>query len=213
MSTSGRVIGGAYLNSTVTTATFGTDLVVQSGFKGKKLTIENVASWVEVPTEAKSNLFGSIGKAAAGASLPGRFGKAASAAVGAAMESKKPPRTVLVDWTDGKQSLIELSQDLFIHFDLTLRAIRVESPIAIGDSTEAQVEATPGLADKAFDLVSGIVKDRFPARAASGAQELTTGGDSSDPASRLQSLAKLRDAGLISEEEFAAKKADLLDRM
>jgi len=35
----------------------------------------------------------------------------------------------------------------------------------------------------------------------------------SDPMVQLRELAALRDSGIITEEEFAAKKADLLDRI
>ena len=86
MSSFGKVIGGAYLDSTVATATFGSDLVVQTGFKGRKLTAEHVKSWEEIPIETKDTAISAMGKAAAGVALPGRFGKAASAAVGAAFD-------------------------------------------------------------------------------------------------------------------------------
>jgi len=82
MSSFGRVIGGAYLDAGVTTATFGSDLVVQTGIKGRRLTADSVTAWQEIPVEAKDGAFTAMGKAAAGVALPGRFGKAASAAVG-----------------------------------------------------------------------------------------------------------------------------------
>jgi len=34
-----------------------------------------------------------------------------------------------------------------------------------------------------------------------------------DPLEQLRKLGELRDAGVLSEEEFAAKKADILSRM
>jgi hypothetical protein len=45
MSSFGRVIGGLYMDASVTTATFGSALVVQTGIKGRRLTAENVESW------------------------------------------------------------------------------------------------------------------------------------------------------------------------
>jgi uncharacterized protein YukE len=39
------------------------------------------------------------------------------------------------------------------------------------------------------------------------------GAGASDPATKIEQLAKLRDAGAITEEEFAAKKAQLLEQL
>ena len=103
MSGFGTVIGGAYINGSVTTATFGSDLVVAVGFKRRPLTLETVSSWQEIPSDAKDGTLTAMGKAAAGVALPGRFGKAASAAVGAAFDSKKPDHRVRIAWADGQQ--------------------------------------------------------------------------------------------------------------
>lgn len=148
MSSFGKVIGGAYLDSTVATATFGSDLVVQTGFKGRKLTAEHVKSWEEIPIETKDTAISAMGKAAAGVALPGRFGKAASAAVGAA-----------------------------------------------------------------FDLVSGLVKDRFSSGAKTSTDAPVTHAPQVDVTEQLRKLASLRDAGILSEEEFALKKTELLGRL
>lgn len=210
MSSFGNVIGGAYLDSTVTTATFGSDLVVQAGFKGRKLTAETVRSWAEIPVEAKDSAFNAMGKAAAGVALPGRFGKAASAAVGAAFDSKKPAHHVRIDWEDGKQSLLKLPDALFIHFELVLADRRVASPEASRTPEVVPVETQSTIADRAFDLVSGFVQDRFPSKA----QEVPIAAlQQSDVADQLHKLASLRDAGILSDEEFSAKKAELLARL
>ncbi|KQM83420.1 SHOCT domain-containing protein [Agromyces sp. Leaf222] len=214
MGSFGSVMGGAYLNSSVATATFGSDLVVQTGFKGRKLTAETIQAWAEIPIEAKDGAFSAIGKAAAGVALPGRFGKAASAAVGAAFDSRKPDHHVRIDWLDGKQSLIKLPDALFTHFALVLAAHKVAVPEASVSVEAVPMEATPSLADKAFDLVSGIVQDRFPSRtqieSSSAANVAVPQGDVTD---QLHKLASLRDAGILSDEEFAAKKAELLARL
>ncbi len=45
--------------------------------------------------------------------------------------------------------------------------------------------------------------------------ELETDGQKTrlDPMTQIQRLAELRDAGIVTEEEFQVKKRDLLDRM
>ena len=213
MSSFGSVIGGAYLNSSVSTATFGSDLVVQTGFKGRKVTAETVQSWAEIPIEAKDGAFSAMGKAAAGVALPGRLGKAASAAVGAAFDSKKPAHHVRVDWLDGKQSLIKLPDALFTHFELVLTDLRVAAP----ESSSAEVvpvETPPTIADKTFDLVSGMVKDRFPSKAPAASEAAyITAAPQIDVTEQLHKLASLRDAGVLSDEEFSAKKTELLARL
>lgn len=134
MSSFGRVIGGAYLDANVTTATFGSDLVVQTGIKGRKLTLETVESWQEIPVEAKDSALTAMGKAAAGE------------------------------------------------------------------------EVQPTIADKTFDLVSGLVKDRFPSRSQPTPQVEATPEAQIDVADQLHKLASLRDAGILTDGEFTSKK-------
>lgn len=213
MSSFGSVIGGAYLNSSVTTAAFGSDLVVQTGFKGRKLTAETVVSWAEIPIEARESAFGAMGKAAAGVALPGRFGKAASAAVGAAFDSKKPAHHVRIDWVDGKQSLLKLPDALFTHFELVLADQRVAPPESAPTAEMVPVEAQSTIADRAFDLVSGLVQDRFPSKTQASPETPVTAAAPVDVTEQLHKLASLRDAGILSDEEFSAKKAELLARL
>jgi hypothetical protein len=213
MSSFGRVIGGAYLDAGVTTATFGSDLVVQTGIKGRKLTVESIASWQEIPVEVKDNAFTAMGKAAAGVALPGRFGKAASAAVGAAFDSKKPDHHVRVDWADGKQSLMKLPDVLFTHLELVLSDRRVANADPTLPSQSDGEVVPPSIADKTFDLVSGLVKDRFPSKAPANQEISATPATQFDVADQLHKLGSLRDAGILTDEEFATKKAELLARL
>lgn len=67
----------------------------------------------------------------------------------------------------------------------------------------------PTVAEQAFSLVSGIVKDRFPG----AAKAVPDAAPAPDITSQLTSLAALRDQGILTEDEFAAKKADLLSRL
>jgi hypothetical protein len=213
MSSFGRVIGGAYLDAGVTTATFGSDLVVQTGIKGRKLTVDSVDSWQEIPVEVKDNAFTAMGKAAAGVALPGRFGKAASAAVGAAFDAKKPHHHLRIDWADGKQSLMKLPAALFTHLELVLSERRIANAEAALAFQSAGEVVPPSMADKAFDLVSGLVKDRFPSKAQAPHEITATPAIQIDVADQLHKLGSVRDAGILTDEEFAAKKAELLARL
>ncbi|MBP2456662.1 hypothetical protein ABID70_002186 [Clavibacter michiganensis] len=215
MTSFGRVIGGAYLHASVTTATFGSDLVVQTGIKGRKLTVASVESWQETPAEHKDSAFAAIGKAAAGVALPGRFGKAASAAVGAAFDSRMPDHQVLVSWVDGTQSLIKLPDALFTHLELVLSDLRTPNaePALLSPSGDEKPE--PTIADKAFHLISGLVEDHFPSMAPTPAPTQIAANPAAqfDVAEQLQKLASLRDAGILTDSEFTTKKAELLNRL
>lgn len=207
----GRVVGGDYLNATVSTP-IGSTLVVQAGFKFRKLTPENVAEWDEVVRDGKGNVVSAVGRAVAGAVLPGKLGKAASAALGATLDSIGPTHVVDIGWADGKRSLIKLSDGLFKHLDLVLRAQRVEpiEPVPGAELASIPLEK-PTVTEQAFSLVSGIVRDRFPARAT---QPLTPAEPAqSDVVEQIKRLASLRDAGILTDEEFMAKKAELLTRL
>lgn len=214
MGSFGRVIGGAYLDAGVTTATFGSDLVVQTGIKGRRITVDTVETWQEDPVETKDSALTAMGKAAAGVALPGRFGKAASAAVGAAFDSKKPDRHVRVVWADGKQSLLKLPDALFTHLELVLSSRRVPNAEPAPALRSADDEVQPTIVDKTFDLVSGLVKDRFPSRVQEP-REITavTPATQVDVTEQLVKLASLRDAGILTDAEFATKKAELIARM
>lgn len=210
----GRVVGGDYLNATVSTRV-GSTLVVQAGFKFRKLVPENVAEWDEVVSDGKGNLFSTVGKAVTGAVLPGQLGRAASAALGATLDSMGPAHVINVAWTDGKRSLIKLPDSMFKHLDLVLRAQRAEPVEPIRGAELASLPAEkPTVTDQAFSLVSGIIRDRFPARS-------TPPGTPAEPLQQAQfdvveqvkKLASLRDEGILTEDEFSAKKAELLARL
>ncbi|SKA95823.1 Short C-terminal domain-containing protein [Agreia bicolorata] len=213
MSSFGRVIGGVYLDSGVTTATFGSDLVVQTGIRGRKLTADTVESWQETPIEVKDSAFTAMGKAAAGVALPGRFGKAASAAVGAAFDSKKPDHHVRINWADGKQSLLKLPDALFTHLEMVLPGRHIPNADPVGPPQADTEMVQPTIVDRTFDLVSGLVKDRFPSRGNMAHEIAATPVAQADVAEQLQKLASLRDAGILTDEEFVTKKTELLARL
>ncbi|MDW4572591.1 SHOCT domain-containing protein [Microbacterium sp. M3] len=208
----GKVIGGHYLNAFVSPI-IGSTLVVQAPFKPRKLTSDNVATWAEVPTDSKGNPLSAVGQAVAAAAIPGRFGKAASAAVGATFDALGPSHIVRVDWVDGKQSLIKLPDSLYKHFAVMLSARHVPDPEPAVTQEPAPQPAAPTVTDKAFDLVSGIVKDRWPSKSAPLAGTETAAAPQVDITEQLTKLASLRDAGVLTDEEFTTKKAELLARL
>lgn len=163
--------------------------------------------------DQKSGVASAVGQAIAGAVLPRLISKNASAAVGTAIDSTvRPPRTVRVSWIDGKQSLIKLPDKLFTHLALVLESRRtktVETPPAEPE----KVLGTPGATEQALTLLSGFVKDRAfqrNARAPESSESAAT--PQPDVADQLVKLAGLRDAGILSDQEFTAKKTELLER-
>ena len=138
----------------------------------------------------------------------------ATAAAGATIDSIGSSHVVRIDWTDGKRSLIKLPDSMYKHLQLVLQAQRAEhaepTPAAEAISTPAD---KPTVTEQAFSLVSGIVKDRFPARTATTSLPVEPAQAAQpDVAEQLTKLASLRDAGILTEDEFSAKKAELLAR-
>jgi len=176
----GKVVGGHYINGTVSTGYKG-DLVVQAGLKRRKLTDAEVAQWEEIASEAggSSAVAGAVGKIVAGAVLPGLVGKVAGAALDATLgSSAHSPRTIRVDWSDGKQSLVRLPPKLFTHLTVVLKDRQAAPPPALGSDAAAPQSAPQ------FDVVE-----------------------------QLGRLAGLRDQGVLTDEEFASKKGELLARL
>jgi hypothetical protein len=192
----GRVVGGHFLDASVTRAAWGSDLVVQSGLSWRKLNAKNVSSWQEVPAEAGTGAAGMVSRAVAGAVVPRVFSKAAVAAAGAAFDAKaRPPRMIRISWLDGKESLIKLPEKLFVHVELVLADLRIEPAVPSVVHVDGDpVSVSPAsVTEQALALVSDFLGD--------------------DAVEQLDRLAGLRDRGVITEEEFSAKKAQILDRM
>ena len=209
----GRVIGGSFLDGVVTVAPIGSGLVIQSGFKWRKLDAERVQAWEDLPSGTGNSAVSAVGQAVAGALLPKFLGKGASAAVGATLDSTiRPQHTVRVDWADGKQSLLKLPESLFKHLELLLRDQRSIAPVQDLTMQVSSAPAEPAgpssISEQAFSLVSGLISDRWPA-----SPEPLENSAQQDTTLQLKRLAALRDEGILTEEEFSAKKADLLSRM
>lgn len=216
MASYGRVIGGHYLNATVSPG-IGSQLVVQSGLKRRKLSEEQVAAWEEIVPESKSGTISAVGQAVAGVVLPRFMSKTASAAVGATLDATmRPPRTVRIDWADGKQSLIKLPDKLFTHLGLILK----NQQTAVAEPMPAAIEADPApvaplsVTEQTLTHLSGYLKNRFPSPATRTPEILSPAlALELDVTEQLTKLAALRDAGILTEVEFATKKAELLARI
>jgi len=202
----GQVVGGQYMNATVNTNHRG-ELVVQSGFKRRKIDDIEVVEWEEVAGETRGGALGTVGQAVVG-TLPGFVGKAASAAVSATVDAtNRPPRVVRIVWTDGKQSLVKLPEKLFTHLSVLLEDRRL-SPL-MPPSLPGQETAAPkqDVTSQVLTHLAGMLKDRQSNPAA------PTSASGPDITEQIVKLATLRDQGILTEDEFATKKAELLSRL
>lgn len=208
MASYGKVIGGHYVNATISTNLKGELALTGHGFRRTpNLTAELVAAWEEVASQSRGGLadaVNKVGQAAARAGLPGAAGKATAAALSSTVEAVTgAPHTVRVDWTDGKQSLISLPDKLFQHLTILLKDCRIASaaPAAAATSTPG----TPG------GIVGQIAKLAAPTLG--GLTAPSFGGPQPDVMEQIAKLAALRDQGALTEEEFGAKKTELLGRL
>ena len=139
MSGYGKVVGGHYIDAAVTTGSRG-NLVVQAGLRWPKLTVDTVASWEEITAEAGvgSGAAVAVGKVVASTVLPAFMGKVAGAALDATLGSTaRPPRTVRVLWSDGKESLIRLPEKLYTHLTVVLKGRQAAAPSTPGAATSS----------------------------------------------------------------------------
>jgi Short C-terminal domain len=196
----GKVVGGHFMNATITTNRKG-ELFLQLGgtaaFKRRPtLTADTVAAWEEIISETRGGAAGAVskvGQAVARAALPGTAGRAASAAVDSAVDSVRgAPHTVRVDWVDGKQSLLQLPDKLFQHLAILLKDCQLATA---APAAAAPAPASPGVIGQLTTL-AGAVRAPQP-----------------DVTEQIAKLAALRDQGALTEDEFAAKKAELLGRI
>ncbi|MHA3684875.1 SHOCT domain-containing protein [Leucobacter sp. HY1908] len=187
----GKVIAGHLSNGSVTAARHG--LVVQSIVTRQKVNSETVLSWEEIVPEP--GMVGKFGASAIGNVLPGALGKSLQAAVGA---SAQTGHTVHVEWANGKSSVLELPNKLYMVLSTLLkeRELRQE-PVAQPHSPE---DESPALVERVLDKAADLFQKGRPA-------------DDPDLVTLLSRLAELRESGVLSEKEFAAKKAELLSKL
>ncbi|MFX0592385.1 SHOCT domain-containing protein [Melissospora conviva] len=197
----GRVVGGHLESGSVLSARGG--LTIQhprNPFKRPKLNAETVLEWKELPT--RDGVVGAIGQAAAKAALPGMIGKAIGASLGTALKSG---HTVCVNWADGNQSIIELPEKLFMIFSVLLEGQQVKSDPAPQAESSEPLPAETGITEKMLNLASSVFQRGNEATTAIPAQP--------DVVEQIGKLASLHEAGILTEQEFAEKKAELLKRL
>ncbi|MFB7075803.1 SHOCT domain-containing protein, partial [Streptomyces sp. NPDC056290] len=89
--------------------------------------------------------------------------------------------------------------------------------VASGNTIEFRVphESAPGIKALLTDLVLGKIPASVQAPSAINhpVQAAAPSSQASTPVEQLRQLAELRDAGILSEEEFTTKKAEILARM
>lgn len=189
----GKVVGGRYMTAMILLTPKG-ELALQVPLKFRKVPLnrETVLAWEELNTETRAGAAGAVGvvgQAVAGAVLPGLVGKMASAAIGSTVDTIRPARTLRIDWADGDQSLIQLPEKLFTHLAMVLKdrqALLAAPPPEPAARTQdsPQSMAVPAPPTSVPDLTEQIAK-----------------------------LAALRDQGVLTEDEFVAKKTELLARL
>jgi len=221
----GRVIGGAYVNSSVDFNRRG-DLIVeltkmgQAVFKSRKINRSEVAAWEEVvptPRSGAVRFVGSVGQAVAGAALPGVLGKSASAAVGAGVDAATRQRHVRIDWADGEQSLLRLPEKYFTHLAVLLDDLRVQAAASteLMSAQDEFLDPTGQVLQQTGQIlgqVAGLIQDRRSA-ANEHAVAALEADSNTDLTEQIVKLAALRDQGILTEAEFAAKKTELLGRL
>jgi hypothetical protein len=208
--TQGRVIAGYMNNGMVSSANSG--LIIQFTLKRQRINAETVSGWEEIGIEIpKPGVAGRVAHAASRAALPGILGKAVGAGVGAAIHTEEVKHTVRIDWADGKQSVIELPAQQFLVLGNLLKARQIGSNLPIPEPQPMADSSQPSVASQVVGLASSLLhRDK----AEPDVQSAASGPEANDdiPA-QITKLAKLRDQGILTEEEFAAKKADLLNRL
>ncbi|WP_198030686.1 SHOCT domain-containing protein [Knoellia flava] len=202
----GRVVGGHLATGTVVAGGAGpfsknNDLSIQHAsnpFKRHRINADTITEWEEIQT--KEGLAGAVGRAAAGAAIPGRIGKAVGAGLGAAVSSG---HTVRVIWADGKQSIIELPEKQFMVMSVILKDLQIVADLPVQEVPESQ----PGVGGKFADLAASVLgRSRAPIATADTAT-------APDPADQIAKLAALHAQGILTDTEFADKKAELLRRL
>ena len=209
----GKVVGGHFMNATIDTNRKGelALLLPELGAAFKRrptLTADTVVAWEEIISETRggaASAISNVGQAVARAALPGVVGKATSAAVGSAADLVGAPHTVRVEWVDGNQSLIRLPDKLFQHLAILLKDCQIATAVP-APKPPPPPGVVESLAKEASQLIRSTSESRRQLAGAAPAAE-------PDVTEQIAKLAALRDQGALTEDEFAAKKAELLGRM
>lgn len=198
----GHLAGGVVLSGGSTPFSKHGDLAIQHSsnpFKRHRINAETVRDWEEL--DPQQGVAGAMGRAAARAALPGAFGKAVGAGLGAAFDSG---HTLRVTWADDKQSIIALPEKQFLVLSVLLKDIQV-----ITDFSKREAEPP---SSRTAETLAGLASSIFP----KGRHKLPPAVDvapAPDAAEQIARLASLHAQGILTDEEFSDKKAELLKRL
>lgn len=204
----GRVVGGHLSSGSVviggaTQFSRNSDLSIQHAsnpFKRHRINAQTVTEWEKL--DPKEGVGGAIGRAAATAAIPGRFGKAVGAGLGAAMNSG---HTVRISWADGKQSIIALPEKQYMVLSVLLKDRQIATELPQRLAPEAP-SAQPGVSDRVAGALSVFTKGKHESSTTEGVRP-------HDVTEQISKLAALHAQGILTDAEFADKKAELLRRL
>lgn len=80
-------------------------------------------------------------------------------------------------------------------------------------STEGEMLSGDDKAGRALEAAGQVILDELRSTPANAVSSVSAPPPAPDVADQIKKLADLHAAGIVTDEEFAAKKADLLDRM
>jgi hypothetical protein len=146
-----------------------------------------------------------------------RFGlSGALAGLAQHLAADERPELLFGGQIDGKQAVVALTdRRLLAAYGLVGRSYSIEYG-AINQVTTGMTKVEVDGSGVNLEVKTVVRHDELVAALAERRRAPTPGAVTSvsgDPVEVLAKLASLRDAGVLNEEEFAAKKADLLGRM
>jgi len=197
----GQVIGGNFVNATVNIDQSGNLGLFLGSQEAQNVTADTVSAWEEIVAQAGGGAAGvvsKVGTAVARSALPSVLGKAAAAAVGSIADiAISSVHTVRVEWIDGTQSLMKLPNKLFQHLAIMLKDHQMTT--VTSTPTTSEVAAADAQSTSVIDQVTKIATPLLSKQP--------------DIVKQIAALAELHAQGVLTDDEFAAKKAELLDRM
>jgi hypothetical protein len=211
----GTVVAGHMVNCEVLAGKQG--LLIQGTLFSKlHVCSETVRDWRELKPE--QGVLQKGGVEAVAAFVPGRKGKALGAALGAVMTSG---HTVQINYVDGKHSVIELPNKLFMVLRAFLGDCQLPSPVQEDSGKELDstlpgtVERVAGVAQQTVDAFSALIKRNTRVSAASSVVSVAAKSESKekDVFQAISQLSQLHDSGIITDEEFTSKKSELLKKL
>lgn len=220
MAATGTVIAGNYPDANVSTDSKG-EIFIKSGKKRVMINIVTVSQWELISIEGRlltgvkrsANFAGNVFKTTAGSLLTGDFWPE----YGGLGKERCVAR---VEFNDGKYCVIKLTKDLLSQLEFTLEHKRVAPAAPPAHSAPPPTQAPPPPRPAAPPPPTPWSIAPPPAGPPIAPPSATPAPPASpsptvepDLIEQIAKLAVLRDQGILSEDEFALKKAELLARL